>query len=825
MNSNSRETTNIFEEIHYDAFISYRHNPLDEYVAQHLQELLETYTVPENVKDIVKKNKINKIFRDMDELPLSDNLGTSIETALKNSDYLIVICSPTYRESKWCMKEIDTFIEHNGYGKIILVLTEGTTDTSFPPQLLNHDTEPFASDVRGKDYLEISKKLKVEHVRVAASILEVPYDTLRQRENERQALRKTRIATYAAFAIGAIALISAITFMIFKGQRASINKNQANELVEEALINYESGNTEDAINYMLEAEDVYSSEAKQDDLTKILGIYDNVSNKKSVYSYKADAPIKAVKTSASGKYALFSDEFGCITIIDTDNNNNIVCSINDIYTGLSHTANEGFLDETTIYYVNSKKRLIAYDFIRNSTVNEAILISNDMLNTYQSPGGKYLAITSGRFASVMNTDTWKFIYEYEIDDYHFYGPEDDGNLDKSIIISDYAAFVDNDRFVFATCDKRVNSDEEAKVNHKEKLYLVDCKKGDSYSTVNTGLTYTYFATQQNDKLYICGRNLGSNNDSFVTTVKCLDSNTGDELTEFSLENFNVNKIIYTDKDKLLFVSGNTIKLLNPQNGETIDSVSLTSGNISYISDMSNDKIKIISSEGIAINYKLSDNSISQFGQANEYNVSEFKDLYIISTENKDLIYATPSSLPNIVNEYKYVPATQGESVNAEPVDVTHSDGIFFKDDYVADSDKTIANTYGPIYCKLIPDSRSYVIYVFPEGRIITVQRGNDKVIDDKMVGFTVEKVAGIDSNNNEYYVERHQDKTPGNAIAISKSGHIITVLKDFINLTEDSNGVILNTPTGEQNTKTYMSYPIYTYKELLIIAKQRVKTK
>ena len=54
------------KELKYDAFISYRHNDLDKFVATNLHRLLETYKLP---KSIIKSNdlvntKIERVFRD-----------------------------------------------------------------------------------------------------------------------------------------------------------------------------------------------------------------------------------------------------------------------------------------------------------------------------------------------------------------------------------------------------------------------------------------------------------------------------------------------------------------------------------------------------------------------------------------------------------------------------------------------------------------------------------------------------------------------------------------------------------------------------------------
>ena len=75
----------------YDAFISYRHAPLDLYVAQTLQRRLETFKVPKladkETKELGKKS-IRRIFRDKDELPLAGNLSEPIMEALSSSEYL-----------------------------------------------------------------------------------------------------------------------------------------------------------------------------------------------------------------------------------------------------------------------------------------------------------------------------------------------------------------------------------------------------------------------------------------------------------------------------------------------------------------------------------------------------------------------------------------------------------------------------------------------------------------------------------------------------------------------------------------------------------------
>ena len=80
----------------YDAFISYRHSELDKFVAENLHTQMEAFKLPGNVKrsGVTTRKKIERVFRDQEELPLANNLEDPIVQALKDSEYLIVICFP-----------------------------------------------------------------------------------------------------------------------------------------------------------------------------------------------------------------------------------------------------------------------------------------------------------------------------------------------------------------------------------------------------------------------------------------------------------------------------------------------------------------------------------------------------------------------------------------------------------------------------------------------------------------------------------------------------------------------------------------------------------
>lgn len=185
----------------YNAFISYRHTQPDKEVAERLHKLLETYRVPKTISKIIGKKKIDRVFRDRDELPTSSNLANNITAALENSEYLIVICSPRTSQSQWVLKEIETFSKFHGHDRILALLIEGEPEEAFPQQLrflkqqvTNPDgtvseaimeVEPLAADIRASNTKEMLKNLKKEVLRLLAPMLGCRYDDLKQRHRDR----------------------------------------------------------------------------------------------------------------------------------------------------------------------------------------------------------------------------------------------------------------------------------------------------------------------------------------------------------------------------------------------------------------------------------------------------------------------------------------------------------------------------------------------------------------------------------------------------------------------------------------------------------------
>lgn len=177
----------------YKAFISYRHCELDSEAAKKIIKAVETYGIPKTIAEKHHIDKhVGKLFRDEDELAAAANLSVVITEALDDSEYLIMVCSPRYVESEWCMLEVQHWINRNGRKNIITVLADGEPNEAFPKILTDYTEngkpvhiEPLAVDIRGASRKEVLKNIDIQKFRIISSLIGCDYDDLRQRQQER----------------------------------------------------------------------------------------------------------------------------------------------------------------------------------------------------------------------------------------------------------------------------------------------------------------------------------------------------------------------------------------------------------------------------------------------------------------------------------------------------------------------------------------------------------------------------------------------------------------------------------------------------------------
>jgi MTH538 TIR-like domain (DUF1863) len=192
----------------YWAFLSYCSH--DRAEARWLHRALETYSVPKRFVGRATPagpapKRFRPIFRDRTELPADADLSARIESALAQSAYLIVICSPQAAKSQWVEKEIVTFRSLHGAARIFSVIAGGSpTDSHYdwlPPALRYHaessgegaGPEPLSVDLRPGGDGRRRGRLKL-----IAGMLGVGLDELVRRDAHRR--NRRLVAIHSRFA-------------------------------------------------------------------------------------------------------------------------------------------------------------------------------------------------------------------------------------------------------------------------------------------------------------------------------------------------------------------------------------------------------------------------------------------------------------------------------------------------------------------------------------------------------------------------------------------------------------------------------------------------
>lgn len=248
--------------VHYNAFISYRHSPVDSRIAALVQRSLERFRVPGAIRKKTGRKKIDRLFRDKEELPITSDLNDDIAEALANSDYLIVICSPRTCESVWVQREIETFLKNHTRRQVLTVLAEGDPSETIP-EILQYDVQrdPETGEERripieplSCDWRMSNRQAKREELpRLAAALLGCGYDELRQRQRQYKMRRITVGFTAALAASLALTAYFVHTSMTIQENYEQSLRSQSQYLASESLDCMESGDRMTAIQLALSA--------------------------------------------------------------------------------------------------------------------------------------------------------------------------------------------------------------------------------------------------------------------------------------------------------------------------------------------------------------------------------------------------------------------------------------------------------------------------------------------------------------------------------------------------------------------------------------------
>ena len=600
----------------YDAFISYRHADLDKFVAENLHKRLEAFKLPHSAsKNRLEgeKTRIKRIFRDKDELPIASDLASPILTALSESEFLIVICSPRTPESIWVKREIENFISLHDRDHILAVLIEGEPEESFPPILLSTRkevtledgtkvlqkvaVEPLAADIRGKNRREVLRNIKKELLRLAAPMFDCSYDDLKQRHRQRKIKRiltTVLVANIFLIAFGSFSTIQALRISKqakqIQEQSNEIQKqsDQINEQYQEILVSSMNTLADTALRLLDEGDRMKSilvakaalptSSTDQSTplvpraeyaLADALYVYENESQLLSDRALDHDTDVQFMIPSPSGERLLTVDSTNIATVWDTFTGQpsaSFIISEDSLYQ--ADEASFAFINENElVYYAN--ERIKRYNFITKETSWET---DDVYLFEYAFSSDKTrLAVTNYEEIRIYDLENGSLVTTYR--------PEErSSNLGQNMTFSP-----DSKLLAFTTNDIRANVTGNVQV-----LQLSSSSILESIATENPYICSLLFT--DNNRLAIAANSyVDLVNDPFVSDnsgdilLYHIGSHTMEWSRHFVGQTIYTLELSLTDHPFLIATSYDTVNSMVLKDGGLMGSISFSSSIIDAVS--------------------------------------------------------------------------------------------------------------------------------------------------------------------------------------------------------------------------------------------------
>jgi tetratricopeptide (TPR) repeat protein len=216
----------------YDAFVSYSHAK-DKPIAAALQSVVQRLGKP------WYRRRALRLYRDDTSLSATPQLWPSIEQALNQSRYFILLASPESASSKWVNQEVTHWLARRGVDRLLIGVTAGSLawdeltgdfargdDVPLPPALIGkYPVEPKWVDLR--DFRDGASERNSRLIELgadfAATIRGMPKEDLLSQEVRQQ----RRALTLAWSAVASLLLLACLA--LWQWREATVQRREAVE--------------------------------------------------------------------------------------------------------------------------------------------------------------------------------------------------------------------------------------------------------------------------------------------------------------------------------------------------------------------------------------------------------------------------------------------------------------------------------------------------------------------------------------------------------------------------------------------------------------------
>ena len=208
----------------YYAFISYSRKDFE--VANWLHDKLEHYRYPKESVHITYKPKnekfISPVFMDVKDLNSTDRpFSDDIQVALRNSTYLIVLCSKNSAKSSFVDYEVRYYLDcHNGDTSRIVPLFIDKVEEDTIPEIV-HESDimkrhfPIYNTILGKK----SEANEYCFYQIVSYMLKLDFSTVYNRFEAYRTKKRQRRTTSMIYAILALVITACALWMQYRSQK------------------------------------------------------------------------------------------------------------------------------------------------------------------------------------------------------------------------------------------------------------------------------------------------------------------------------------------------------------------------------------------------------------------------------------------------------------------------------------------------------------------------------------------------------------------------------------------------------------------------------